>query len=182
MTQDVGQPKSRTAARAVKSMNPELNIIHHENKVCAETDQIYSEYFFDNIDGVANALDNVDARIFIDRKCVIYHKPLIDSGTLGAMGNIHCVIPHVTESYASSVDPPEKSVPLCTLRHFPNLIEHTIQWARDKFEGIFTNEMIDAEKFLNDENYLNEICAKRTKSSLEILQVSGGAVPIVNGY
>lgn len=82
-TGDVSAPKSRTAAKAVRAMNNELNIVHHENKVCAETEQIYSEYFFDQIDGVANALDNVDARLFVDRKCVIYRKPLIDSGTLG---------------------------------------------------------------------------------------------------
>lgn len=80
---DVSMPKSRTAARAVKMMNNELNIVHHEDKVCAETEKIYTEYFFDEIDGVANALDNVDARLFVDRKCVIYRKPLIDSGTLG---------------------------------------------------------------------------------------------------
>lgn len=85
---DVGSPKSRTAARAAKTMNNELNIIHHENKVCADTENIYSEFFFDNLDGVANALDNVDARLFVDRKCVIYRKPLIDSGTLGTMGNV----------------------------------------------------------------------------------------------
>ncbi|KAL7031490.1 hypothetical protein ACKWTF_007036 [Chironomus riparius] len=167
---DVGQPKSRIAAKASKAMNPELNIVHHENKVCAETEKIYSEFFFDKIDGVATALDNVDARLFIDRKCVIYHKPLIDSGTLGAMGNIQCIIPHLTESYSSSVDPPEQNVPVCTLRHFPNAIEHTIQWARDKFEGLFTSEAIDAEKFLNDENYLQNLLSTSTVSTLECLQ------------
>lgn len=151
-------------------MNPELNIVHHENRVCAETENIYSEFFFDKIDGVCSALDNVDARLFIDRKCVVYHKPLIDSGTLGTMGNIQCIIPHLTESYASSTDPPEKSVPVCTLRHFPNAIEHTIQWARDRFEGFFTNYIADAEKFINDENYLLELMSKRQKSTLEILQ------------
>jgi ubiquitin-activating enzyme E1 len=85
---DVGSPKSRTAARAAKTMNNELNIVHHEDKVCAETENVYNEFFFETLDGVANALDNVDARLFVDRKCVIYRKPLIDSGTLGTMGNV----------------------------------------------------------------------------------------------
>jgi ubiquitin-activating enzyme E1 len=44
----------------------------------------------------------------------------------------------VTESYGSSRDPPEKSIPICTLKNFPNAIEHTLQWARDLFEGVFT--------------------------------------------
>lgn len=168
--QDVGQSKARQAARAVKAMNPELNIVHHENRVCAETENVYSEFFFDKIDGVCTALDNVDARLFIDRKCVVYHKPLIDSGTLGTMGNIQCIIPQITECYASSTDPPERSVPVCTLRHFPNAIEHTIQWARDRFEGFFTNYIVDAEKFINDENYLLDLVSERKKSTLETLQ------------
>ena len=49
------------------------------------------------------------------------------------------VIPHLTESYGSSQDPPEKEVPICTLKNFPNAIEHTLQWARDTFEGLFTH-------------------------------------------
>lgn len=167
---DVGFPKSRTAARAVKVMNNELNISHHENKVCAETENIYSEFFFEQLDGVANALDNVDARMFVDRKCVIYRKPLIDSGTLGAMGNVQVIIPHLTESYASSVDPPEKSIPVCTLRHFPSDIHHTIQWARDKFEGFFTSDVIDAMKFLSDKNYLPNLLEKTNIATLESLQ------------
>ena len=47
------------------------------------------------------------------------------------------VVPNLTESYGSSRDPPEKSIPICTLKNFPNAIEHTIQWARDEFEGLF---------------------------------------------
>jgi ubiquitin-activating enzyme E1 len=46
---------------------------------------------------------------------------------------VQVVLPHLTESYSSSQDPPEKSIPICTLKNFPNAIEHTIQWARDAF-------------------------------------------------
>lgn len=37
------------------------------------------------------------------------------------------VYPFLTESYSSSQDPPEKSIPICTLKNFPNAIEHTLQ-------------------------------------------------------
>ena len=37
------------------------------------------------------------------------------------------VLPRLTESYSSSQDPPEKSIPICTLKNFPNAIEHTLQ-------------------------------------------------------
>ena len=73
----------------------------------------------------------------MDRRCVFYRKPLLESGTLGTKGNTQVVVPYLTESYSSSQDPPEKSIPICTLKNFPNAIEHTLQWARDNFEGIF---------------------------------------------
>ena len=63
----------------------------------------------------------------MDRRCVYYRKPLLESGTLGTKGNIQVVLPYLTESYSSSQDPPEKSIPICTLKNFPNAIEHTLQ-------------------------------------------------------
>lgn len=39
-------------------------------------------------------------------------------------------------------DPPEKSIPICTLKHFPNMIEHTLQWAREFFEENFKQTVI----------------------------------------
>ena len=35
---------------------------------------------------------------------------------------LQVVIPFVTESYASSADPPEEALPLCTLKSFPYLV------------------------------------------------------------
>ena len=45
-------------------MNPDINIISHQNRVGAETENIYDDEFFASIDGVANALDNVQARLY----------------------------------------------------------------------------------------------------------------------
>jgi len=66
----------------------------------------------------------------MDRRCVFYQKPLLESGTLGTKANTQVVIPFLTESYSSSQDPPEKSIPSCTVKNFPNAIEHTIQVSR----------------------------------------------------
>jgi molybdopterin/thiamine biosynthesis adenylyltransferase len=63
----------------------------------------------------------------MDRRCVIYQKPLLESGTLGTKGNTQVVVPHLTESYSSSQDPPEKETPSCTVKNFPNAIAHTIE-------------------------------------------------------
>ena len=51
-------------------------------------------------------------------------------------------------SPGSSRDPPEKDIPICTLKNFPNAIEHTIQWARDEFEGVFKQQMDDVNAYL----------------------------------
>ncbi|GBP59539.1 Ubiquitin-activating enzyme E1 1 [Eumeta japonica] len=151
---DVQKPKSSTAAKAVKRMNPKMNVEAHENRVCPETEATYDDAFFERLDGVANALDNVDARIYMDRRCVYYRRPLLESGTLGTKGNTQVVVPYLTESYSSSHDPPEKNFPICTLKNFPNAIEHTLQWARDEFEGLFKQASEHAAQYLADPHFI----------------------------
>ena len=55
------KPKSTTAVEAVRVMNPHINAIAHQNRVGPETEGVYDDGFFESLDGVANALDNVDA-------------------------------------------------------------------------------------------------------------------------
>ncbi|RWS31670.1 hypothetical protein B4U80_01161 [Leptotrombidium deliense] len=153
-SRDVGRLKSETAASAVRKMNPEVKVTAHQNRVGPETEHVYTDEFYEPLNGVANALDNVDARIYMDRRCVYYRKPLLESGTLGTKGNVQVVIPFVTESYSSSQDPPEKSIPICTLKNFPNAIEHTLQWARDEFEGLYKGNAESAQLFLRDPKFL----------------------------
>ena len=50
-----------------------------------------------------NALDNVEARIYMDQRCVDTGRPLLESGTTGAKGHTQVVVPHLTESYGSQV-------------------------------------------------------------------------------
>lgn len=145
---DVGKHKAQAAAEAVMKMNPDLKVEAQNNRVGEDSQDIYTDEFMDSLDGVANALDNVDARLYMDRRCVYYKLPLLESGTLGTMGNTQIVIPSVTESYGSSRDPPEKSIPICTLKNFPNAIEHCLQWSRDHFEGLFTGEAGSAKQYL----------------------------------
>lgn len=85
---DVQKPKSHTAAAAIRKMNAKVNVTAHENRVGPETEKFYDDDFFEGLNGVANALDNMDARIYMDRRCVYYRKNLIDCGTLGALGNV----------------------------------------------------------------------------------------------
>merc|ERR1711887_357500 len=131
-------------------MNPDVKVESQNTRVGEDSQDVYTDTFMESLTGVANALDNVDARLYMDRRCVFYRLPLLESGTLGTKGNTQVVIPDITESYGSSQDPPEKSIPICTLKNFPNAIEHTLQWARDQFEGLFTNPMNVANQYLEN--------------------------------
>lgn len=153
---DVGKMKSESAARAAEGMNPDLkgHMVSLKDRVSPDTEHIFHEDFWDELDGVTNALDNVEARTYVDRRCVFFHKPLLESGTLGTKGNTQVVLPRQTESYSSSQDPPEQSFPMCTLRSFPNKIEHTIAWARELFESSFVKPAETANLYLTQANYL----------------------------
>ncbi|PAV84139.1 hypothetical protein WR25_11353 isoform C [Diploscapter pachys] len=148
---DVGSKKSEVAAHAVKGFNADVRIESLMERVGEDTEHIFNDDFFEQLNGIANALDNVQARQYMDRRAVYYGLPLLESGTLGTKGNTQVVYPHLTESYSSSVDPPEKETPVCTLKNFPNEITHTIQWARDLFEGLFSGPADTANNFLRDE-------------------------------
>lgn len=168
---DVQKPKATVAGEAAMNMNPDLHIIAHTNRVGPDTEHVYDDPFFEQLDGVCNALDNIDARVYMDRRCVYYQKPLIESGTLGTKGNVQVVLPFLTESYSSTQDPPEKSIPFCTLRNFPNAIEHTLEWARDMFQGVFTSPAMAANEYLKDpKNYIQRVLKLKDAQPFEELQ------------
>ncbi|KAL7421709.1 E1 ubiquitin-activating protein [Cryptotrichosporon argae] len=153
---DVGKFKAESAAAAVAEMNPDLSgkITSLQERVGPESERTFGDEFFAKIDGVTNALDNVAARQYMDRRCVFYQKPLLESGTLGTKANTQVVIPFLTESYSSSQDPPEKSIPSCTVKNFPNAIEHTIQWAREAFDALFVNPPTTVNLYLSQPNFV----------------------------
>ncbi|KAJ8115331.1 hypothetical protein ONZ43_g4692 [Nemania bipapillata] len=171
-SKDVGQMKSDCAAKAVTAMNPDLNghIVCLKDRVSPETEHIFDEEFWEDLDGVTNALDNVEARTYVDARCVFFHKPLLESGTLGTKGNTQVVIPNLTESYSSSHDPPELSFPMCTLRSFPNKIEHTIAWARELFETSFVNSAETVNLYLTQPNYLRSMQNNDRQLNLETIR------------
>lgn len=168
---DVGKLKSDCASAAVQGMNPELRdkIVTYRDRVGADTENIFNEQFWSELDLVTNALDNVDARTYVDRRCVFFRKPLLESGTLGTKGNTQVVLPYVTESYSSSQDPPEKSFPMCTIKSFPNRIEHTIAWARDLFQTYFVGPPQAVNQYLSQPNYIEQTL-KQTGNEKQTLE------------
>jgi len=155
---DVGSSKSQVAARAAKAMNADLKVDAMEVRVGPDTEETFDDAFWDSLDCVVNALDNIQARMYVDSRCVWFSKPLLESGTLGTKANVQVVLPKMTQSYGDSQDPPEESIPLCTVKHFPNAIEHTIEWAREAFEQLFVETPREGNSFLEDpESYLRKL-------------------------
>lgn len=158
---DVKQLKSQCAARAVVAMNPAVHITALDLRVGGETETVFNDAFYSNLSAVCTALDNVDARLYVDQRCLFYQLPMMESGTEGPKGNTQIVVPRATENYGASRDPPEKSIPICTLKNFPNAIEHTLQWARDWFEGVFNQTAADANAYLSQAGFVAQLQAQQ---------------------
>ena len=147
---DVGHPKSERACLAMKSTNADFKCSHFQSFVGAENEHIFDDKFWDAQDFIINAVDNVKARKYIDSQVTWHNKILIDSGTLGTKAHVQLIVPHVTSCYNDTNDPPEESIPMCTLHNFPAMIEHCIEWGRDHFTGYFTDIIKDAHELLSD--------------------------------
>ncbi|AYV80071.1 MAG: ubiquitin-activating enzyme [Gaeavirus sp.] len=150
---DMRQSKATTAANKIQQMNPDITVTTYTQKVCSETELIFNSEFSNSITVYLNALDNVEARLYVDSQAIKYQKPLIDSGTLGAKGNVQVIIPYLTESYGSATDPDDKTeIPICTIKSFPFKQAHTIQWARELFETEFNEIPSKIAKYNNITN------------------------------
>jgi len=166
----IGQMKSVVAAAMVRTMNPAFNVKAMELKVAPETEGTFDDSFWSSLDVVINALDNIPARLYVDSKCVFFGKPLLESGTLGTKANTLPVIPYMTESYGSDPVNDDRSleIPACTLHAYPNLIEHTIAWARDAvFEKYCKIDPMEGELLLKHwkttgslDNYIADLDAQ----------------------
>ncbi|XWS53370.1 hypothetical protein CRYUN_Cryun11dG0151700 [Craigia yunnanensis] len=147
---NIGQAKSTVAASAAASINPRLKIEALQNRVGPETEIVFDDTFWENLTVVINALDNVNARLYVDQRCLYFQKPLLESGTLGAKCNTQMVIPHLTENYGASRDPPEKQAPMCTVHSFPHNIDHCLTWARSEFEGLLEKTPAEVNAYLSN--------------------------------
>jgi ubiquitin-activating enzyme E1 len=56
---------------------------------------------------------------------------------------------------------------MCTLRNFPNLIEHCIEWGRDKFNELFVDTPNDLINYLdNSKLFLAQLKNNSTSTAM----------------
>lgn len=149
----VGKAKSTSAAESVARMNPAITGILKalEARVEPKTEDVFDDQFWDSRDFVVNALDNMIARKYVDAQCVLHHKALFESGTLGTQANSVVCLPFKTPSYSEgAVAGEDQGIARCTLRNFPSDITHAIEWAREKFDDLFMSGAESANSFLED--------------------------------
>ena len=72
--------------------------------------------------------------------------------------------------HGATRDPPEKSIPVCTLKNFPNQIQHTLQWARDWFEGEFKQCAEDVNVYLSATDSIQYLESLQPNTKLETLK------------
>ena len=132
---DVGHPKSVRGAMAVQKWNPTLNIEALEKRVGDDSEDFFNDHFWESLSLCWNALDNVMARRYTDGRCLFYSKPLLESGTLGTKSNHEVILPFRTSTYndAKEDDSNENQIAMCTLRSFPYLPIHCIEFAKQAY-------------------------------------------------
>ncbi|KAI8466875.1 MAG: hypothetical protein J3K34DRAFT_432282 [Monoraphidium minutum] len=166
----IGSSKSTVAGEATQKLNPGIRINALQNRVSPETEGVFNDAFWGATDVVVNALDNVNARLYVDSRCVYFNRPLLESGTLGPKCNTQAVIPRLTENYGASRDPPEKSAPMCTVHSFPHNIDHCLTWARSEFEGMLDKAPGEANSYLAEpDKYVESIRSSADAAAREQL-------------
>ncbi|XP_027742301.1 LOW QUALITY PROTEIN: ubiquitin-like modifier-activating enzyme 7 [Empidonax traillii] len=164
---DISEPKSVVAAKAVQRMNPDVRVTAQQNQVGPATEPLYGDNFFQRLDGVTSALDTLEARAYLESCCLRCRTPLLDSGTEGPRGNVLPMVPHLTKPLEPGGTPRDGTFAPCTLRYFPRTIQHTLQWARDEFEGLFQLPAEHVNRFMEDLAFPEQLPAGKALKVLE---------------
>ncbi|CUG89594.1 ubiquitin-activating enzyme E3, putative [Bodo saltans] len=148
---NVGQPKSVAACNRMRSMNSFSKVDARQDFVSPNTQHLYPDAFWMQLDAVVNALDNIEARLYVDYQCVLFHKVLVEAGTMGTGGNVDIVVPRKTTSYSDGGAADETGgIPMCTLRNFPYIYDHCIEWARAQFDDLFVSPVQQSLQLIED--------------------------------
>ena len=98
---DINKSKVEIASKEAKKINDKFNCDYLEILVNKENENIFNEQFYLNQNFILTAVDNVEARKYIDSQCTKFSIPLIDSGTLGTSGSCQIIYPFKTFSVFS---------------------------------------------------------------------------------
>lgn len=127
---DIDELKSLTVVQAVQAFNYfDAKLIPHHGNVMNLTQ--FPIEWWDLFDYIYNALDNLEARRYVNRVALFLRKPLMESGTTGFEGQIQPIFPYITECFECQVKATPQTFPVCTIRSTPSQPVHCIVWAKE---------------------------------------------------
>jgi adenylyltransferase/sulfurtransferase len=96
VTDEIGKPKEAQAARRLSALNPEIEIITHDEPITnGNVAQIFSD-----CDIVVDCLDNPTTRLVLNRFCVDRFTPLVHAGVWEFYGQVMLIDPPKTSCLA----------------------------------------------------------------------------------
>lgn len=171
---DIKKPKSTTAVNAVLSFN-----VHRSKLVPYMANimdpQLFPMEWFDQFAFVFNALDNIQARSYVNKMCLFLKKPLIESGTTGFNGQVTPIFPYKTECYECTVKETPKTYPVCTIRSTPSQPVHCVTWAKSYLFGQLFGEEEEVVGDLGTDNQTEIRNLQNEQNELKNLRQNVGA-------
>lgn len=166
----IKQPKSSVAAETASKFNPAVKIIPYFSNIKDIT--LFPVSWFKSFDIVLNALDNKDARSYVNRMCLTANVPLVESGTSGFRGQTQPIVGGVSECFECNPKETPKTFAICTIRSTPSQPIHCIVWAKNYLFSQLFDEQHENEPIISEEDTENaEEIAKLQKESNELKSI-----------
>lgn len=110
-TEDVGRPKTQSAAETVQAINPDVEVIQHPVQLTSENAmELLADY-----DVIVDGSDNFPAKYLANDACVLLGKPLVLGAVFQFEGQATVFVPGQGPCYRClfPTPPPPGSVPSC---------------------------------------------------------------------
>lgn len=127
---DIDKSKSLTVVNAVQKFNYfDAKLVPRHGNIM-DTDS-FPMSWWSQFDYIYNALDNLEARRYVNKMCLFLKKPLMESGTTGFEGQIQPIYPYRSECFDCQAKVTPTTFPVCTIRSTPSKPAHSITWAKE---------------------------------------------------
>ena len=143
--------KSYCAKREALRINKDMNIINYQLLINENTRDIFNDEFIEKQNILISAVDNISARKFIDNICTFFNKIFLDSGTEGTKANNDIFYPNKSICLNDLELNIKNEIPMCTLKNFPERIEHCIEFSKIIFSELFEHYIFDIKLAVEDE-------------------------------
>lgn len=148
----MGEPKAEAAARKLKVINANLEIIGHHCSLERLDPILYKQ-----ADVIVGGLDSVKARRNLNAQAIRFNKPLVDGGVSGYHGHVYTTFPGKNACYECYPTPiPEvDDMNACTVVGVPRKRNHCLLKANMAFKDQFKKDA--NPKNIEDIEYIQKI-------------------------